>query len=65
LFWYFEVLEFSILFLSILGLYFFFGEVSQVRKWGMCLSSCEIWRFFILKIWNYGVFNFLFVILEV
>jgi len=38
-------------------------KVSQ-RGWkGIFLSSCELWGFFILVLWSFGVFNFLLIIL--
>ncbi len=41
------------------------SEVSQAKKWGMCLSSYELWRLFVFVFWNFEVFNFLLVILGV
>ncbi len=41
---------------------FFSCEGSQEGRWGVCLSFYELWRFFVLVFWSFGVFNFLLII---
>ncbi len=61
-FWNFESLIF---FLSFWGFPIFLCEGSQVRKWGMCFFSCELWKFFVFVFWDSRIFNFFIVILGV
>jgi hypothetical protein len=55
IFWSSEVFNFL---LVILGVFKF-------KKWGMCLSSYELWKFFVFLFWNSKVFSFFLVILGV
>jgi len=66
LFSYFEVSKFSISLLIILWV--FKKSCVKFRKGRegvLCLSSCELWKFFVFVFWSYGIFNFLLVILGV
>jgi len=59
----FEILESSILLLSFWGSLIFLCEVSQGERWGICFSSYEFERSFVLVFWSSKNFNFLLVIL--
>jgi len=63
LFLYFEISESLIFFLSFWRSSFSLCEVSQGQRWGICFSSSELCKFFVLVFWSSRNFNFLLVIL--